>query len=134
MAIGRAVRSFTVEPFEHFIKQESSSSIIMLLAMAAAIVTANSSLAPWYHGLWETKIGFTVGDFSLYKHASHWINDGLMALFFLVIGLEIKREILIGELSDFRKALLPIIAAVGGAIVPAGIYAVINLKGGDMAG
>lgn len=130
----KTVKAFTVDPFEHFIKKESSSSIIMLASMAFAMIAANSSYSAWYHALWEAKIGFSFGAFSLYKHASHWINDGLMALFFLVIGLEIKREILIGELSDIRKALLPLIAAVGGAVVPAGIYALVNMNGGDMAG
>lgn len=130
----KTVKALTVEPFEHFIKKESSSSIIMLLAMASAMFLANSSYAGWYKGLWEAEIGFSFGSFSLYKHASHWINDGLMALFFLVIGLEIKREILIGELSDVRKALLPMIAAAGGAVVPASVYALVNLNGGDMSG
>ncbi|MGE4318817.1 MAG: Na+/H+ antiporter NhaA [Deferribacterales bacterium] len=130
----KKVKSLTVDPFGHFIKQESSSSIIMLIAMASAMMIANSPYAAWYHGLWETKIGFTFGSFALYKDSLHWINDGLMALFFLVIGLEIKREILIGELSEFRKALLPLIAAVGGAVVPALIYTAVNVKGGDMNG
>jgi len=128
------IKSITVDPFNQFIKKESSSSIIMLGAMIAAMILANSGLSGWYEDLWHKKVGFTFGDFSLYKSLHHWINDGLMALFFLVIGLEIKREILIGELSSFRNALLPIIAAVGGAVVPALIYVGLNFKNGDLSG
>jgi len=128
------VKSYAIDPFSQFFKQQSSSSIIMLFSMALAMVIANSAYSDWYHNIWQTKFGFTVGDFSLYKPVIYWINDGLMAVFFLMIGLEVKREILIGELSSFSKALLPIFAAIGGAVVPASIYVLINLKGGDLSG
>lgn len=132
--IKRKIKAIALDPFSQFIKQESSSSIIMLMSMAAAMILANSGLAGWYNNLWQTKFGLTFGGFSLYKPLIYWINDGLMAIFFLVIGLEIKREILIGELSSFKKALLPLVAAVGGAVVPAVIYLAVNFKGGITSG
>jgi len=128
------VKEFAFDPFNQFIKQESASSIIMLFAMVSAMALANSAYSGWYFDLWHTKVGFTFGDFSLYKSLHHWINDGLMALFFLMVGLEIKREIIIGELSSIDKALLPIIAAIGGAVVPAVIYAVTNMNSGHISG
>lgn len=128
------VKSFTIDPFNQFIKQQSSSSIIMLAAMVMAMAVANSTYAGWYHNLWQTDFGITAGNFSLVKPVIYWINDGLMAIFFLVIGLEIKREIIIGELSSMKKAMLPIVAAMGGAIVPALVYVAINIKGGDLSG
>ncbi len=86
------------------------------------MVWANSSAAESYFHLWEMKAGFVLGDFEFKKSLHHWINDGLMAIFFFVVGLEIKREILVGELSSFRKASLPLVAAVGGVLLPALIY------------
>jgi len=130
----RQIKEVTVDPFNHFIQKESASSIIMLVSMASAIILANSAYSEWYFGLWHMELGFTLGGFTLYKSIHHWINDGLMALFFLMVGLEIKREILIGELSSLDKALLPIIAAVGGAVVPALIYVAANLNGGTISG
>jgi len=106
----------------------------MLGAMLLAMILANSAYSQWYSDLWKMKVGFSFGVLSLFKPLIYWINDGLMAIFFLVIGLEIKREVLIGELSSMRKALLPIIAAVGGAVIPALIYTVINLKNGNTSG
>ena len=123
-----------IDPFKQFIKQESSSSIIMIVSMILAILIANSYLRDTYHHFWEIYVGFEFGNFELKKHLSHWINDGLMALFFLVIGLEVKREVLIGELSTVQKAMFPIVGAVGGAILPAVIYTLINLNGGNVSG
>jgi NhaA family Na+:H+ antiporter len=127
-------KNIVTDPFRQFIKQESSSSIIMIISMIIALFIANSSLQQAYHQFWETYTGFGFGDFVLKKHLSHWINDGLMALFFLVIGLEVKREILIGELSTVQKALFPVVGAFGGAIIPALIYVGINFNGGNMDG
>src|SRR5690606_15481856 len=84
---------------------------------------------PWkdsFLHFWETEIGFTFGSFSLYKNLHHWINDGLMAIFFFVVGLELKREIVGGELSNPKKALLPIVAGIGGMVFPALIYTLFN--------
>lgn len=127
-------RKVSTDPFTQFIKQESSSSMIMIASMIIAMFVANSFMKDAYHAFWETYTGFGFGDFLLKKHLSHWINDGLMALFFLVIGLEVKREILIGELSTVKKAMFPIVGAIGGAIVPALIYVAFNMGSGTLDG
>ncbi|UOD35138.1 Na+/H+ antiporter NhaA [Deferribacteraceae bacterium V6Fe1] len=128
------VKEIIVDPFSQFLKKESSSSILMLLSMCLALFFANSHFSDWYHNLWQQKSGFTFANFSLYKPLILWINDALMAIFFLVIGLEIKREILIGELSDIKGAMFPIISAIGGAVFPALIYVAINFKNGNLSG
>ena len=123
-----------VTPIEEFLHQESSSGILLMLCVVVAMIVANSPLYPAYDAFLHTT--FTIGTpgFSITHSIHHWINDGLMALFFFVIGLEVKREILIGELSNFRQALLPIGAAVGGMIVPAGFYLVFNQSGSSVNG
>ena len=93
---------------------------------------ANSPLSALYQQIQHINIGLTVGNWSLENNLHHWVNDGLMALFFFVVGLELKREMLFGELSNPRQAALPIVAAIGGMVVPALIYYVIN-PGGDAA-
>ena len=102
---------------------------MLLVAAIVALVLANSSLADAYHQFWEIEIGFSVGSFEFSETLLHWIDDGLMAVFFFVIGLEIKREVLVGELSTARKAALPIIAAIGGMVLPAAIYLAFNMGG-----
>lgn len=89
-----------------------------MFCAVAAMVIANSPLSHWYHHFFEQKVGFTFGDFTISNSVHHWINDGLMAIFFFLVGLEIKREILVGELSSVDKALMPVIAAIGGMIIP----------------
>jgi len=118
--------------FQQFIKNESFSGILLFLATFLAVIIANSSYAQSYFDLWHTKLGVAVGTHILSMDLSHWINDGLMALFFLMVGLEIKRELLIGELSSISKASFPIVAAIGGMVVPAFIYILFNL--GDIKG
>ena len=115
-----------VRPFQDFAHKQSSGGILLIAATAVALVWANSPWGDSYAALWHTKLTVGVGDLSLSKDLTHWINDGLMAVFFLVVGLEIKREMLVGELSSVRNAALPIVAALGGAVVPALIYAAIN--------
>src|SRR5215213_11669006 len=115
-----------VRPFQEFANRASSSGILLVAAAIGALVWANSPWGASYSGLWETKLSIGLGSFSIEKDLTHWINDGLMALFFLVIGLEIKREVLVGELSSARSAVLPVAAALGGAVVPALIYLAIN--------
>jgi Na+:H+ antiporter, NhaA family len=115
-----------VRPFQDFAHKQSSGGILLIIATAVALVWANSPWGESYAALWHTKLTVGVGDFSISKDLTHWINDGLMAVFFLVVGLEIKREILVGELSSIRNATLPVAAAVGGAVVPATIYLTIN--------
>lgn len=113
-------------------KRESAAGILLIITTAIALYWSNSPWAASYFSLWETPLSIGFGDFVIKKSLLIWINDGLMAMFFFVVGLEIKREIIVGELSSFRLAALPIAAALGGIIVPAGIYAVLNL-GGDGA-
>lgn len=109
----------------HFIKQESLGGILLILSTIIAVIWANSS--DTYHHFWhEIYIGFSAGDLNIEYSIGHWINDGLMAIFFFTIGLEIKREIMGGELSSMKKASLPIIAAVGGMVIPATFYFLIN--------
>jgi NhaA family Na+:H+ antiporter len=116
-------------PFQRFARIESSGGIVLILCTLVALVWANSPLADTYHHLWETdlEIGWGGQEFHLSFH--HLINDGLMAVFFFLVGLEIKREVLVGELASVKRAALPIAAAIGGMVVPAGIYAVFNAGG-----
>jgi NhaA family Na+:H+ antiporter len=115
-----------VRPFQDFADKQSSGGILLIAATAVALVWANSPWGESYAALWHTKLTVGVSDASISKDLTHWINDGLMAVFFLVVGLEIKREVLVGELSSVRGAALPIAAALGGAMVPAAIYLAIN--------
>jgi len=121
-------------PFDEFTRSKSAGGIVLLAAVVAAMVWANSPQSASYFALWEThfSVGFegAVVDQSLL----HWINDGLMAVFFLLVGLEIKREVLVGELASLRAASLPIAAAVGGMVVPALIYTAFNFGGEGAAG
>ncbi|MGC1817139.1 MAG: Na+/H+ antiporter NhaA, partial [Casimicrobiaceae bacterium] len=105
-----------------FLRLEAAAGLVLMTAAAAALVLANSSAAPLYHAVLSAEIGLPGASLSVLL----WINDGLMAIFFLLIGLEIKRELLAGELSSIKRALLPGIAALGGMIVPAMIYAAFN--------
>lgn len=113
--------------FIDFFESEKTSGIILILCTIASIVIANSNLGPDYLELWHTKIAIGIGDtLSLKYSLEHWINDGLMAVFFLLIGLEIERELYIGELSNPKNASLPIIAAIGGMVTPALLHFMFN--------
>ena len=115
-----------------FINQESIGGVILVIAAVIAIVWANSSFYDSYHWLWhELKIGVSYGDFELKSSLHHWINDGLMAVFFFTIGLEVKREIMVGGLSTPKKAFLPIMAAIGGMVIPALIFVIFNWNNSD---
>ena len=116
-------------PFRRFTHMQSASGIVLLAATALALGWANSPWAESYHHLWELPIGGTVGASSFRTTLHHLINDGLMAVFFFLVGLEIKREILAGELASLRTASLPMIAALGGMVVPAALYAMLNVGG-----
>jgi len=118
-----------IRPFNEFLQYEASGGIVLLLCVVVALVVTNSPIGYWYLSIWETYIGVTVGSFSLTKPLVFWINDLLMAVFFFLIGLEIKREVLIGELSEPRVALAPIIAAAGGMIVPGLLFLSFNPLG-----
>jgi len=112
--------------FAEFFESEKSSGIILILCTIVSIVIANSYFGKNYSDFWHTKIGFEIGGIALKYGIEHWINDGLMAIFFLLIGLEIERELYIGELSDLKNAALPIFAAIGGMVTPALLYFLIN--------
>ncbi len=114
------------DPLRRFVKIKSLSSICMLLATIAALIAANTKLKPLYSQFLELEFLFGFSEFHLSKSILHWINDGLMTIFFFVIGLEIKREFIIGELSSVRKATLPILAAIGGMIFPITIFFLLN--------
>ena len=121
-------------PFESFFKIEASSGVLLLLCAVGALVWANSPWQDSYHHLWHTPFGVTLGSFE-FRHELHfWINDGLMVIFFFVVGLEIRREIHAGELRDFRRASLPVIAALGGMVAPAACYLALNSSGPGVSG
>ncbi len=122
----RSLIDTIVDPFQRFFKIEVFGSVLLLIAAAAALLWANSRWGNYYFGLWENDLSFKIKDFILSKSFIDWINDGLMAIFFFLIGLEIKREIMVGELSTLKKGTLPIIAALGGMLIPALIYLYIN--------
>ena len=111
-----------LKPLQQFLHVEAASGVVLLVCAVSALVLANSPWAEGFLGFWKTTFGLTIGDFQLENSLKHWINDGLMAIFFFVIGLEVKRELVLGELRDFRRASLPVAAAIGGMVVPAGIY------------
>lgn len=113
-------------PFVRFSRVEASGGLVLIACTVAALVWANSPYAASYHALWETPVTVGFGDMVLSKTLLHWINDGLMAVFFFMVGLEIKREILVGELNTVRQAALPVAAAIGGMLVPAAIFAALN--------
>jgi NhaA family Na+:H+ antiporter len=113
-------------PVEKFLAIEASSGIILLFAAFIALVWANSPWAHLYQALWHTKLSFSLGSLSFSRDLHFWINDGLMAIFFFVVGLEIRREIARGELSEMRRAALPLVAALGGMLLPAIIYSALN--------
>lgn len=109
-------------PFITFTRLEASGGVVLVIAALVALVWANSPYAAQYFDLWATKLTIGIGDLALSKPLIKWINDGLMAIFFFVVGMEIKREVMVGELSSVRQAALPVIAAVGGSALPAAIY------------
>ena len=115
-----------LRPAQQFFKKEASSGILLIAVTIIAIIWTNSGFEKTYHSFWHTEISFTLGRFHISKTILHWINDGFMALFFFTVGLEIKREILVGELSTPKKALLPVFSALGGIVVPGLIYATLN--------
>ncbi|NQZ53695.1 MAG: Na+/H+ antiporter NhaA [Piscirickettsiaceae bacterium] len=116
-------------PFEEFIHRQTTSGLLLMGTAVLALILANSALSSGYLHILHTPISIGIGSWSVEMSLHHWINDGLMALFFFVVGLELKREILVGELATIRNAVLPISAAIGGMVVPALIYFAINPEG-----
>ena len=118
-----------------FISEEAYGGIILIFVTIAALIWANSAYYESYHNLWhELKVGFVWGEINMVGSLHHWINDGLMALFFFLIGLEIKREIMGGELSSLKKASLPIAAAIGGMLIPAAVYTLVMVNNPEYIG
>ena len=111
-----------------FFEFEAAGGIVLALAAIAAMIIANSPLNVWYEGFIHAPVSIQIGDFAIAKDAHHWINDGLMAVFFFLVGLELKREVLIGELSNVKQIILPAGAALGGMIMPALVYLLFNLN------
>lgn len=114
-----------ISPFADFFKQESSSGILIVFASVLGLIIANSPLSKNYFEILKSEISFDLGFFAFEMDVSHLINDGLMTIFFLVVGLEIKRELSSGHLSNIKSALLPLLAAIGGMLIPAAIYLMI---------
>ena len=116
-------------PFEDFLHAQTTTGLVLMCMTVFALILANTPLADAYMHFFHTKIDFNVGEWKLSHSIHHWINDGLMAIFFFIVGLEIKREILVGELSNIKVAILPILSAIGGMVLPALIYLSINSNG-----
>jgi NhaA family Na+:H+ antiporter len=124
-----------LSPVQAFLSAESAGGILLLAAAVAALIWANSPWSHSYHAVWHAKLAIgIVGRQPLAMSVEHWVNDGLMVVFFLLVGLEIKRELIMGELASVRRASLPIAAAVGGMVVPALIFAALNRGGPGAAG
>src|SRR5438132_5059366 len=123
------VEKIQLTTFQRFFRTQTVGGSILLLFAIAALVLANSPLAEVYEQLWQIPLTIGIVDHSLSLTLHQWINDALMAVFFLLVGLEIKRELLVGELASVRKAALPIAGAIGGMIVPAAIYWMFNRTG-----
>ena len=123
--------NYITTPFRWFFKLEAASGLLLLIAAVIALVISNSNLSEDYFNLLNTHLLLGIESFGLNLSVIHWINDVLMAVFFFVVTLEIKREFILGELSNPKQALLPIIGAIGGMVVPAIIYVIINLETGN---
>ncbi|HSO87945.1 MAG TPA: Na+/H+ antiporter NhaA [Draconibacterium sp.] len=119
--------NFIKEPLAKFIKLETSGSMILFIATILALVLANSPVSNSFLDFWNNYITISLPGFELSKPVIKWINDGLMVIFFFLIGLEIKRELVAGELNDFKKASLPLFAAVGGMVFPAVFFIILNI-------
>ena len=123
-----------ITPFERFLRQTTSGGIILVVMTICTLLIANSPWGHTFQRFWERPVGFTFDSWILERPLREWINEGLMALFFLVVGLELKREILVGELSSFQNAVLPVAGAAGGMVMPALIYHLLNPGGPEAIG
>ena len=115
-----------LQTFNRFFNNESTAGVLLLICAVIAVILASVPGGEWFDRLWDTEAGLEIGGFSLDMTLRHWVNDALMAVFFFVVGLEIKREMLVGQLSSFKRSILPILAALGGMLVPAGIFWIFN--------
>ena len=125
-ALKTLVPKVVVDSLNDFLELESSSGILLVIAAVLAMIVANSPLAPLYGSLIDLPVGVRVGALEIEKPLLLWVNDGLMAVFFFLVGLELKREVLEGQLSDPREIVLPALGALGGMVIPAAIYIWIN--------
>jgi NhaA family Na+:H+ antiporter len=128
--IGVQVRNL----FNRFTRLQASGGILLVITTLLALFLANSNLSTAYFDFWKTDFSITFGEIGLTKYLLKWVNDGLMVLFFFVVGLEIKREITVGELNTPRKAALPLMAAIGGMVFPAALYVLLNIGSAGMQG
>jgi NhaA family Na+:H+ antiporter len=122
------VKAINLKPFKDFLRSEQIGGVILIFCVIISLIIANSNLGEAFENFLSTQIGYSNSSIQLEYSISLWINDGLMAIFFLLVGLEIKREIIEGELSSPKKAAMPISAAIGGMLLPAGIYALFNIN------
>ena len=124
-----------LKPINDFLHKEASGGILLIIFTLIALVWANTSFSDSYHNLWHTHITVSLGNLLTLDYPLHyWINDGLMVIFFFTVGLEIKRELLVGELSSIQKSSLPIAGALGGMIIPAVLYSLLNAGGSGSGG
>jgi Na+:H+ antiporter, NhaA family len=128
-ASNKPLARLVARPVREFLRIEAAGSLLLLLAAAVALVWANSPWASSYDTLWHTHLVLDLGPLHLDESLQHWVNDALMVIFFFVVGLEIKYELVNGDLRDPKTAALPIVAAIGGMVVPAGIYLALNPPG-----
>ncbi|WP_236700540.1 Na+/H+ antiporter NhaA [Allosalinactinospora lopnorensis] len=134
LASDRSLARFVGRPVAAFLRVEAAGGIVLLMAAVVALAWANSPWSASYEALWTTDVALRIGSWELAQEAREWVNDGLMVLFFLAVGLEIKYELVSGELRDPRSAAVPIVAALGGMVVPAALYAALNTGGEGSAG
>ena len=116
------IEKWITKPIGRFMSNSTSSGIVLFFAATLALILSNSPWSGAFQELWQVKFKIGIGSFEINKSLQYWINDGLMSMFFFVVGLELKREILAGELSEPRKAILPVVAGLGGFLLPAFIY------------
>lgn len=128
----RPLARYVARPLREFLRVEAAGSVALLLATVAALVWANSPWSDSYGDFWHVPVSLEIGSFHVEETLQHWVNDGLMVIFFFVVGLEIKYELVHGDLRDPRTAALPIVAAIGGMAVPALLY--VAIAGGGDAG
>ena len=130
----RPLARYLAQPVARFLHVEAAGGIVLAVATTVALAWANSPWQDSYHTLWHTELSIGIGNRVLTEDLEHWVNDGLMVLFFFVVGLEIKREWVTGELRDRRAAVLPAMAALGGMVVPAAIYVLVNAGTDNVSG
>ena len=123
-----------IKPLSQFIRSESNAGIVLFISAVIALVWANSGWAHAYHALWHQEFSISIADYSISNTFHHWINDGLMAMFFFVVGLEIKYEIIAGNLSSPKQAILPLVAAIGGMALPALLFMLFNSQAPESRG